>query len=132
MEYQPFFQSPSSLELHGDRVVLFNYLARLNPYPVHFRPTMEPQAHLYLWKSQQIENDIEKIDLRGYESGSSLKVDYILLWGTPERSNWSLQHQIHNALTGFTPIYHSAGNWVTLYQRQSGLNPFCTATPLSR
>ena len=132
MEYQPFFQSPSSLELHGDRVVLFNYLARLNPYPVHFRPTMEPQTHLYLWKSQQIENDIEKIDLRGYESGSSLKVDYILLWGTPERSNWSLQHQIHNALTGFTPIYHSAGNWVTLYQRQSGLNPVCTATPLSR
>lgn len=127
MDYQPYFQSASRLELTGDRVVLFNYLARLTPYPVHFRPEMEPQANLFHWKPQQIDNTVEKVDLHGYEKGSGLKVDYILLWGTPPRRTPAMQREIREALTSYNLIYESTDSWVTLYQRQSGLNSVCQA-----
>ena len=53
MKYSPYFQAASRLELTGDRVVLFNFLARLDVYPVHFKPEVEPQEHLFHWRPMQ-------------------------------------------------------------------------------
>ena len=129
MDYEPFFQSASRLELHDDRVVLFNYLARLTPYPVHFRPDIEPQEHLFLWKPQQLENEIEKVDLPGFEAGSGLRVDYILLWGSLNRRKPAVQTQVLNALTQFDQIYQSPNGRVQLYKRQGGPGDTCVASP---
>jgi hypothetical protein len=126
IDYQPFYQSASRLELHGDRVVLFNYLARLPPYPVHFRPEAEPQANLFLWKPQQIKNEVEHIDLPGYEAGSGLRVDYILLWGRPSRQLPAIRAQVENALGQFDEIYHSDSGVVKLYRRRGVHNALCT------
>ncbi len=128
MDYEPYFQSSSRLELSGDRVVLFNYLARLTPYPVHFRPEIEPQANIFRWKPQRIENAIEDVDVSDFERGSRMKVDYILLWGARERRTPEMQRQIANALTRFSPIYQSNDGWVALYQRRGGQNSLCSVT----
>jgi hypothetical protein len=129
LEYQPFYQSASRLELHGDRVVLFNYLARLAPYPVHFRPQVEPQAHLFLWTPMQMENEVEKVDVPGFEASSGMRVDYILLWGRPERSLPPVRAQIQNALSQFAEIYQSSNGVVKLYERRGAHNELCLATP---
>ena len=129
LEYQPFYQSASRLELHDDRVVLFNYLARLAPYPVHFRPNIEPQALLYRWKPMQLDNQVQKVDVQGFEARSAMRVDYILLWGRPERSLPPVRAQVLNALTQFDQIYESSGGVVKLYERRGVHNALCTANP---
>jgi hypothetical protein len=126
IDYQPFYQSAGRLELHNDRVVLFNYLARLPPYPVHFRPQVEPQANLFLWKPQQIKNEVEHIDLQGYEAGSGLRVDYFLIWGRPSRQSPAIRAQVENALSQFDEIYHSDSGVVKLYRRRGVHNALCT------
>jgi hypothetical protein len=126
IDYQPFYQSASRLELHDDRVVLFNYLARLPPYPIHFRPAVEPQANLFLWKPQQIENEVERIDLKGYEAGSGLRVDYFLIWGRPSRQPPAIRAQVENVLSQFDEIYHSNSGVVKLYRRRGVHNALCT------
>jgi len=45
--YNPLFQAANRLELRKDRVVLFNFLARLNVYPIRFIAGVEPQSHLF-------------------------------------------------------------------------------------
>jgi hypothetical protein len=129
MDYEPFYQSASRLELHDDRVVLFNYLARLAPYPVHFRPNVEPQENIFLWKPQQTENDVEKVDIPGFEAKSSMRVDYILLWGNPERRAPDVRLQVQNAISQFDLIYKSANGNVKLYRRHGNHNASCLVNP---
>jgi hypothetical protein len=131
MSYQPLFQAASRLELTGDRVVLFNYLARLDAYPVHFRPGVEPQEHLFLWPPQNFETTVEKIDVPGFEKSSGLSVDYIMLWGDPHWRPEPVQQQIANALNGFSPIYKAPDSETVLYERVRGRNSVCEAAPIA-
>ena len=130
MFYEPFYQSASRLELTGDRVVLFNYLARLDAYPVHFQPSMEPQEHIFHWKAHQSEILIEKVDLPEFEKSSGISVDYILLWGSLKSAQPGMPDQVQQALFDFSVIYKSPDGLVMLYKRQSGGNGFCVAPAL--
>jgi hypothetical protein len=125
MDYQPFFQSANRLELHGDRVVLFNYLARLTPYPIHFRPEAEPQAHIFHWRPAQSETVIEQVDVEGFERSSGVPADYVLLWGSLQEAKPAMQSQVTNTIRSFSPIYRSANGRVTLYHRIGAGNGFC-------
>ena len=129
MLYEPFFESASRLELDGDRVVLFNYLARLPSYPVHFRDSMEPQSEIFRWQPQERKVAINYVDVNNFERNSGLRVDYMLVWGKPEKSQPILKDQIQEAIKRFDPIYTSSGGLVTLYQRRGGLNPMCAVNP---
>ena len=118
MDYEPFYQSASRLELRDDRVVLFNYLARLAAYPVHFRPGVEPQANIFHWEPEHIPNDVETIDIPGFESSSGMRVDYILLWGVLGQATIRLCLPRYITQTrSFESIYKSADNNVELFRR---------------
>lgn len=125
MQYQPFFQATSRLELHGDRVVLFNYLARLSAYPVHFRPEVEPQKNLFRWEPERHKVNVEKVDLSHYESISGMRVDYILLWGNVNKSTAEIQEQVKNGIANFDVNYKSADGRVTLYRRRNASPDQC-------
>jgi len=132
MRYSPYFQSASRLELTGDRVVLFNFLARLDVYPVRFRPNVEPQLQIFHWKPRQEQTVIETIDVGGFEKASGMQVDYILLWGNLDRMPEGLRQQASQALEssgGFGAIYQSSDGRVTLYRRSSGGNSACIDGP---
>jgi hypothetical protein len=131
MQYEPFYQSASRLELTGDRVVLFNYLARLDAYPVHFHPSMEPQRLIFHWKPQQSEVWIEKVDIPEFEKSSGIPVDYILLWGSFKSARPGMTPQVQAALSGFSAVYKSDDGLVMLYKRQSGDKDLCMAAPVS-
>jgi hypothetical protein len=96
---------------------------------VHFRDNVEPQANLFLWKPQQFETAVEKIDLPGFEHTSGLQVDYILMWGNLSTRGPSMQQQVLAALSHYRPIYKSPDGRVMLYERQGNLNSVCQANP---
>jgi hypothetical protein len=129
MLYEPFFESASRLELSEDRVVLFNYLARLDAYPVHFQPSTEPQRLIFHWKPQQPDVWIDQIDIPEFETSSGILVDYILLWGNLNNARPGMPDQVQKALSGFEAIYRSSDGLVVLYKRQGGGNGFCIAPP---
>jgi hypothetical protein len=125
MLYDPFYESASRLELTKDRVVLFNYLARLDAYPVHFRPSMEPQSLIFHWKPQQIPMWIERVDIPQFEKSSGIPVDYILRWGGFQSARPGMPGQVQNAIADFRPIYTSPDGLVMLYKRKDGGNNSC-------
>ena len=125
-DFEPYYQSASRLELHGDRVVLFNYLARLAPYPVHFKPEVEPQSQLFRWKPLQYKTAITQIDIPHFESVSGLPVDYILQWGRVEAKPL-LAPEIKKAISNYQAVYHSEDGRVVLYHHNGPYNTMCVA-----
>ncbi len=79
--HHPMFHAAARLQLREDRPVLFSYLARLQVYPVRFRPTADPQRLLYGWAEGQRDTRIDRLDLEGYRRASGVPVDVVLLWG---------------------------------------------------
>ncbi len=115
--YSPFYQAASQLELTNDRVVLFNFLARLNVYPVHFQPNVEPQKYVFHWRPQQHETSIETVDIGGFEHVSGMHVDYVLVWGGVNGKTEALREQVHTALASSRAVYRSSDGRVSLYRR---------------
>jgi hypothetical protein len=116
-KYRPFFQAATRLELGGDRVALFNYLARLKVYPVQFRPGRDTQALLFHWLPQQQATRVERIDIAGYEQASGQAVDYVLQWGALPAAAGPLRAEVRRATLGYDPVYSAAGGAVLLYRR---------------
>jgi hypothetical protein len=119
LRFQPFYQFASRLELRHDRVVLFNYLARLENYPVRFRPNVEPQRLVFHWKHEQEDNDFDTIDIDSFERVSGMRVDYVLVWGRTEGQPPFFQKQIGTAVAGSVPVFRSQDGRVVLYHRMS-------------
>ncbi len=128
MRYSPYFQAASRMELSNDRVVLFNFLARLDLYPVRFRPGIEPQAGIFHWAPQQPEMEIDTIDVSGYEKSSAMRVDYIFLWGSLDAAPTGLKEQFLSAVRPFHEVYASADGVATLYARNGQGNAVCLRT----
>ena len=128
MLYEPFYESASRLEVTGDRVVLFNYLARLDAYPVHFRPSMEPQRLIFHWKPEQPDVWIDRVDIPEFEKNAGVPVDYVLVWGSFKNARPGMSPQIRNALSDFNMIYKSADGLVMLYKRRDGGKDLCLAS----
>ena len=126
MTYGPYFQAASRLELTGDRVVLFNFLARLNVYPVRFRPNIEPQEQIFHWKPRQEQTAIKTIDVEGFERASNIRVDAILLWTSQGEIPEASHQQFANAVAQFNAVYTSSDGSMTLYRRKQGGNSLCT------
>ncbi|MBO9514531.1 MAG: hypothetical protein J7549_10475 [Variovorax sp.] len=126
LSYAPYFQVASRLESRGDRVVLFNFLARLTNYPVRFKPHVEPQSLIFGWKPEQEEVAIERLDIPRFERTSGLHVDYVLLIGQPASAPPRLQRQIHDVASTAQRVYESPGRSLTLYRRGPGAGSRCT------
>jgi hypothetical protein len=118
--YNPLFQAANRLELRKDRVVLFNFLARLNVYPIRFIASVEPQSHLFHWAPQRHEVSIETMDIAGFERTSGLHVDYLLVSGAVEGQPQPLRGEIENAVAEAVPIYSAAVREMNLYRRPGG------------
>lgn len=133
-KYRPFFHAATRLELHGDRVALFNYLARLQVYPVQFKPGQDTQALLFHWLPQQEETAVARVDIAGYERASGQAVDYILQWGALASAPAPLRAEVLRALAGYAPVYTAPGGAVRLYRRAepaagAGPRTHCTSAP---
>jgi hypothetical protein len=120
------FQAASRLELPDDRVVLFNFLARLNVYPIRFIASVEPQTNLFHWAPQRHAVSIETVDVAGFERTSGLHVDYVLVSSAVHGQSQPLRSEIENAVAGAGTIYSSPdGGQLRLYRRPgSGLCQF--------
>jgi hypothetical protein len=118
--YNPSFQAANRLELRNDRVVLFNFLARPNVYPVRFIASLEPQSHLFHWAPQRHEVSIETVDISGFGRTSGLHVDYLLVSGAVEGQPQPLREEIENAVAEAVPIYSAAVSEMNLYRRPGG------------
>lgn len=129
-KYRPFFQAASRLELRGDRVALFNYLARLQVYPVHFVPGQDTQALLFHWRPQQEATDLARIDIAGYEQASGQAVDYVLQWGALASAPAPLQAEVLRATASYKPVYATPDGKVRLFRRNAARAS--SATPRSR
>jgi hypothetical protein len=131
LTYEPYFQSTSRLELTDDRVVLFNFLARLDPYPIHFRPNIEPQSNVFHWKLEQGDTRIEVIDVDSFEKSAGMPIDYILIWGDRSAAPEGLKRQVVNAIATFSLVYKSPNGQVELYyHRNSNGNDLCVVSNL--
>ena len=79
--YEPLFQIATRAEHSGDRVVLFNYLARLGPYPTQYRAGMDPHGPLFGWLPEQRSSAIRVLDIGRYETTTGRSVDYVFVQG---------------------------------------------------
>ena len=117
ISYGPFYQAANRLELAKDRLVLFNFLARLDIYPVRYRKAVEPQANLFRWEPRRQAPEIQVIDIPNFERVSGLHIDYILVRGQPSRHSINLGKQVANALSGAELVYESPIGPISLYRR---------------
>lgn len=126
LSYGPYSQVASRLESRGDRVVLFNYLARLAVYPVRFKSDVEPQSLIFGWTPHQEEFVIEGFDIPRFEQTSGLHVDYVMLIGKAASAPRTLQDQLSELASAARHVYESASPAVTLYERSPGAGSRCT------
>jgi hypothetical protein len=127
--YAPFFQAASRLELGGDRVVLFNFLARLSVYPVRYQPGRDPQRLIFGWAAGAEEPTVRRVDIDAFERTSGLAVDYVLVWGDPPADADSLARDTQRAVRDAPVVYRSPDRMMTLYRRPQGEHSACTASP---
>lgn len=132
LKYQPYFQFFSRLETRDDRVVLFNYLARLDVYPIRYTATADPHETLFGWRHHQQETRIETLDVDAYERDSDLHVDYVLLLGHLDGRSEALRAGVAKALAGSTRILTDDDGRITLHRRLSGGGRSrCEAAPVA-
>lgn len=117
LKYRPFFHAASRLELRGDRLALFNYLARLDVYPVRFVPGQDQQALLFHWLPQQQDTALTRIDIGRYERSSGHAVDYVLQWGALASAAQPLRDEVRRALQDYQQVYAASDGTVLLYRR---------------
>lgn len=127
INYTPFFQAASRLELKDDRVVLFNFLARLDVYPVRFKTAVEPQRHLFGWRPYQHDVRTQHMDIERYERLSGMPVDYLLVWGE-SGSPTAIRRQVAAEAARSWLVYQSEDGRVSLYRRLTA-NGRCGADP---
>lgn len=118
--YQPFFQGASRLQYDGDRVVLFNYNARLDVYPVKLREEMDPHPTLYSWGDDSKKMDVYYLNIEWFERASGHRLDYIVTFGRPvEEPFIMLSKLVQERIQEFSfkKVYASPGGRVVLYER---------------
>ncbi|WP_283148578.1 hypothetical protein [Silvimonas soli] len=127
--YDPLFQATNRLELSQDRVVLFNFLARLKVYPVHFRPGYDTQDLIFHWQPGQPQVAIQRLDVPRFEQQTGLPVDYVVIWGKPTDTDAVAPQDLARALNNATLIYESPDKLTRLYQRVSQKQGMCSSAP---
>ncbi len=127
--YSPFFQGASRLELRGDRVVLFNFLARLAVYPLAFRPGVDPAELLFHWRPEQADPEARVLDIPRFEARTGLRVDYVLVWGWPADDRQALWAELQDRLRdGYAPVPDAAAGRMRLFRR-AGEDGSCARAP---
>lgn len=117
MTYAPFYQFASYLQLDKDRPVLFNFLARLDVYPVRFHSSMDAQQLLYHWAPAQQDSEVTRVDIPRFEQATGIHVDYVLQWGEFNEAGADLRAQFGAALSGASLVYRSSRYPVRLWKR---------------
>jgi hypothetical protein len=126
INYNPLQHVVTRLEYHDDRIVLFNFLARLNVYPVHFQNGRDTQQKLFKWRPQEQDATINSVDIAGYEDSSGLKVDYILQWGGVDGATSKMKKALPQIMQDSRLVYRSPDGQVRLYMRAPDGSSQCT------
>ena len=121
----PYFHAANRLEAHSDRVVLFNYLARLPNYPVRFLPQVEPQNLIFHWPPHYRGTTFDVVDLHRFEEASGIPVDYLLLIGDPQRQQGNLKDALYALTKSTQQLFGSRDQRVNLYLRPHQANSRC-------
>lgn len=127
VNYNPFQHAASRLEYHKDRVVLFNFLARLTVYPVQFQKGRDPHEKLFNWRPQEQDPAIQTVDIAGFESISGVNVDYILQWGNVGAALEKLQRRMPQVMQGSRLVYQSPDEQVRLFMRAPDARSKCNS-----
>ena len=119
LRYHPYLHAAQRLELEQSRVVLYNYLLRLQVYPVTFQENAEPQRHLFKWADYQEDSVLEQLDIEGYEDVSGHAIDYVLVWGLTDDQLERHRDIVASAVDGAQRVYQSPDGKSLLYRRVS-------------
>lgn len=111
--YTPFSHIATRLEQHGDRVALYNYLARLGIYPVVARPGLDPQQLIFHWAPDYWGGAIEVADPQSFERAAGILVDYVLLQGDP----MDLPPGLAAAVRNYQLVANAGASGFSLYAR---------------
>lgn len=112
ISHQPLLHIASRIELRQDRPVLYNYLVRLDVYPVRYRAGMDPSLTLFGWQPQARTTRIAALDIPAFEAASGMRVDYVLAW------DLSPENGLRAGLPGPHALAHrSASGRLELYRR---------------
>jgi hypothetical protein len=84
----PFFSADGHIAIDRRAIDLRNYEAGLDHFPVRFRPAVDPFKHL-AEPDAQGNNGLmavpQVVNIAGYEASTHVPVEYVLLWGLPEK-----------------------------------------------
>jgi hypothetical protein len=127
MSYSPFFHVATRLEMTDDRIALFNFLARLDVYPVRYQPGRDPQALIYHWLPAQQSARIQYASVKRFEETTGMPADYILQWGLPASAQALLKQPLLMLLSEGKEVYRSPDARVRLYKLGSGTRSRCTS-----
>lgn len=106
-------------EMTLDRVVLYNWLARLSVYPARYRPAVNPHTHLFHWPDVQLVPGLmTRVDITGFERRVGWPVDFVLVralerdFASPARADVRAQLE-----RGYRRVYTSPDRLISLYRR---------------
>jgi hypothetical protein len=129
ISYKPFLQLANRMELHDDRAVLYNYIARLPVYPVVFRPGADPQALIFDWEPERLNEDYDVVDIVRFEQRVGVPVDYVLVWGAPAPKRQNVWKDLQEgALRSYVLKYRSPEGRLQLFRRAPGSGPAGSCT----
>jgi hypothetical protein len=126
MRYSPFFHVATRLEHRYDRVALFNFIVRLDVYPLQYREKRNVQELLFDWQPAQQRTAIEHLSVDRFEAQSGIPVDYLLRWGHGDLAKMPLKTDIANIASVSTLVYESADRRIQLYRRPINPRSRCT------
>lgn len=126
MRYSPFFHVATRLEHRYDRVALFNYIVRLDVYPIQYHEKHNVQELLFDWQPAQQRTAIEHLTVDRFEAQSGIPVDYLLRWGHADQAKMPLKADIANIAALSTLVYESADRRIQLYRRPIHPRSRCT------
>lgn len=120
---RPFVHATGYIAAQKPIVLLDNYEAGYNYFPIKYRPEVDPNVHIGTMSVPS--------DLLSYSSRTPGRIDYVLVWGGRhvrhlQQSDPYIQSIFAQLATGYERVYVSPQNGLTeLYRRTPG-NPIAT------
>lgn len=125
--YSPYFHLATRLEHQHDRIALFNFIVRLDIYPVQYREGRNVQELIFGWQPAQRRTAIQHLDIGQFEQRTGIPVDYFLRWGSADALQMPLKTEVAEIIQSSTLVYGSQDGRIQLYRRPISVRSRCTS-----
>ncbi len=115
----PLLHAASRIAVNQSAVHLNNYAAMRGHFPIRFRDQFNPDFKIARYP-KGIESLPPDVDFLNYPSRSGGSVDYVLIWGAPEkyRGQPPAMSALSQLTSGYELIHHSPSGMTRLYRKK--------------